>query len=106
MSYIWVIQQHNEVYCPLIHLKLGLSLRIMNKQAEADIVPSSGLRLRLRLKLGGSVLGLGSLFRLVEWLEIWRVKLISTQVVVEVEVGAELGNTGILRAKHGKEKNC
>ena len=27
-----------------------------------------------------------------EWLEIWRVKLISTQVVVEVEVGVELGN--------------
>ena len=27
------------------------------------------------------------------WLEIWRVKLISTQVVVEVEVGVELGNT-------------
>ena len=26
------------------------------------------------------------------WLEIWRVKLISTQVVVEVEVGVELGN--------------
>ena len=29
------------------------------------------------------------------WLEIWRVKLISTQVVVEVEVGVELGK------KHG-----
>ena len=26
------------------------------------------------------------------WLEIWGVKLISTQVVVEVEVGVELGN--------------
>ena len=26
------------------------------------------------------------------WLEIWRVKLISTQVLVEVEVGVELGN--------------
>ena len=26
------------------------------------------------------------------WLEIWRVKLISTQVAVEVEVGVELGN--------------
>ena len=29
------------------------------------------------------------------WLEICRVKLISTQVVVEVEVGVELGNTGL-----------
>ena len=31
------------------------------------------------------------------WLEIWRVKLISTQVVVEVEVevGVELGNIAI-----------
>ena len=27
------------------------------------------------------------------WLEIWRLRLISTQVVVEVEVGVELGNT-------------
>ena len=26
------------------------------------------------------------------WLQIWRLKLISTQVVVEVEVGVELGN--------------
>ena len=29
------------------------------------------------------------------WFEIWRVKLISTQVVVEVEVGVELGNWGL-----------
>ena len=27
------------------------------------------------------------------WLEIWRVKLISTEVLVEVEVGVELGNS-------------
>ena len=26
------------------------------------------------------------------WLEIWRLKLISTQVLVEVEVGVELDN--------------
>ena len=41
-------------------------------------------------------MGLGLLFRSGEWvggwLEIWRVKLISTQVVVEVEVRVELGN--------------
>ena len=30
------------------------------------------------------------------WLEIWTVKLISTLVVVEVEVGVELGNLMIL----------
>ena len=30
------------------------------------------------------------------WLEIWRVKLISTQVIVEVEVGVELGNMKFL----------
>ena len=29
------------------------------------------------------------------WLETCRVKLISTQVVVEVEVGVELGNWGL-----------
>ena len=32
------------------------------------------------------------LFRVVGWLETWGLKLISTQVVVEVEVGVELGN--------------
>ena len=53
-----------------------------------------GLRLRLGLRLGlgllfwsgGWVGGVGG------WLEIWRVKLTSTQVVLEVEVGVELGN--------------
>ena len=41
--------------------------------------------------MGGVRVGLGLTFP-VGWLEIWRVKLISTQVVVEVEVGVELGN--------------
>ena len=31
------------------------------------------------------------------WLEIWRVKLISTQVVVEVEVGVELDKSEALQ---------
>ena len=31
------------------------------------------------------------------WLEKWGLKLISTQVVVEVEVGVELGNTGCIK---------
>ena len=53
-----------------------------------------GLRLRLRLGLGlgGSGLGWAYFFGQVGgWLEIWTVKLISTLVVVEVEVGVELG---------------
>ena len=33
------------------------------------------------------------------WLEIWRVKLISTQVIVEVEVGMELGKNNLLIMK-------
>ena len=33
------------------------------------------------------------------WLEIWRVKLISTQVIVEVEVGMELGKNNLLTMK-------
>ena len=37
------------------------------------------------------------------WLEIWRVKLILTQVVVEGEVGVELGNFKIKR-QHEKIK--
>ena len=51
------------------------------------------VRLGLGLRLGG--LGLGLLFWLGGWLEIWRVKLVSTQVVVEVEVGVELGKNDV-----------
>ena len=29
------------------------------------------------------------------WLDYWRIKLISTQVLVEVEVGVELGNDSL-----------
>ena len=54
--------------------------------------------MRLGLELGGS--GLGLLFRsggwVGGWLENWRVKLIPTQVVVEVEVGVELGNNPLV----------
>ena len=76
----------------------------MKKQAEAEVVPSSslvevwvevlvevGLRLGVEVGVGGSDFGLGLLFRSGGWLEIWRVKLISTQVVVEVEVCVEVG---------------
>ena len=48
-------------------------------------------------------MGLGLLFRSGEWvggwLEIWRVKLISSQVIVEVEVGMELGKNNLLTMK-------
>ena len=37
-------------------------------------------------------LGLNKLSRVGGWLEQFGIKLISTQVVVEVEVGVELGN--------------
>ena len=59
------------------------------EQAEAEVVPSSSL-IEFEVWVGGS--GLGLLFRSSGWLEIWRLKLISTQVVVEVEVWVELGN--------------
>ena len=42
--------------------------------------------------------GLGLLFRSGGWLEIWRIKPISTQIVVEDEVGVELGNIKIIAA--------
>ena len=52
-----------------------------------------GLRLGCRSRFGGSGFGLGLLFRsggwggwVGGWLEIWRLRLISTQVVVEVEI--------------------
>ena len=52
-----------------------------------------GLRLRLGLMLSfrHSLDGVQILFRVGGWLEKWGLKLISTQVVVEVEVGVELG---------------
>ena len=54
---------------------------------EVEVWVEVGLRLGLRLRLGLKGLGLALLFgRVGGWLEIWRVKLISTQVVVEVEV--------------------
>ena len=40
----------------------------------------------------GLIFSVGRVGWLGGWLEILRVKLISTQVVVEVEVGVELGN--------------
>ena len=46
-------------------------------------MPSPSL---VEVEVGGSGLGLGFLFWWGGWLEIWRVKLISTQIVVEVEV--------------------
>ena len=69
-----------------------------------------GLRLRLGLglRLGGSGFGLGLLFRSGGWvvwggwLEIWRVKLISTQVVVGVVV--ELGKSTKIKNIKSKEK--
>ena len=39
------------------------------------------------------------------WLEIWRVKLVSTQVVVEVEVGVELGKNYMSCLFMRKEEN-
>ena len=69
------------------------------KQAEAEVVPSSslvevedGVEVRVEVGVGGFRVGLGLTFPVGwvggvgGWLEIWRVKLISTQVVVEVEV--------------------
>ena len=72
-------------------------------QAQVKLRLRFGLRLGLRLKVGlrlGLGLGgqgwgwayfFGQVGEVGGWLEIWRVKLISTQVAVEVEVGVELG---------------
>ena len=96
------------------------------KQAEAEVVPSSslvefevmvdfevgvevevgigvevwvegeiGVEVEVGVGVGGVGVGVGPTFS-VRWLEIWRVKLISTQVLVLVEVGVELG----------KNRNC
>ena len=52
-----------------------------------------GVEVSVEVGVGGLVLRMGLLFRSGGWLEIFRVKLISTQVVVEVEVRVELGNS-------------
>ena len=51
-----------------------------------------GLRLGLRLRLWGSGLWLGLLFRLCGVVVEVRDKAISSQAVVEVDVSVELGN--------------
>ena len=56
---------------------------VIVEQAEAEVVPSSSL---VEVEVGGSGVWLGLLFRSGGWLEIWRVKLFSTRVVVEVQV--------------------
>ena len=72
-----------------------------------------GLRLRFGVEVGVEVFDLqmksyhplrviSYFFGRVGWLEIWRLKLISTQVVVEVEVGVELAN--ILKILQGNKK--
>ena len=68
------------------HLKFFRTNEV--KQTEAEVAPSSSLvevevGVEVRVEDWGSGLGLGLLFWLGGWLEIWRVKLISTQVLVE-----------------------
>ena len=53
-------------------------------EVEVEMVVEVGVE--VVVEVGGSGMGLGLLFRSGGWLEIWRVKLISTQVVFEVEV--------------------
>ena len=54
---------------------------------------SSSSKVGVGVEVGGARVGLT--FLMGGWLEIWRVKLISTQVVVEVEVGVELGKNDV-----------
>ena len=60
-------------------------------KVEVDVGVDVGVEVEVGVAVGGSGLVLGLLFRSGGWLEIGRVKLISTQVVVEFEVEVELG---------------
>ena len=71
--------------CKWLHLKIRLKYKIQ-KQVEAEVVPSSSL---VEVEVEGVRVGVGLTFSVGwvgGWLECWRVKLISSQVVVEVEV--------------------
>ena len=78
------------------HLKFFRTNEV--KQTEAEVAPSSslvevevGVEVRVEDWGAGLGLGLGLLFWLGVWVGCWRVKLISSQVVVEVEVCVEVG---------------
>ena len=61
-------------------------------------MPSSSL---VEVEVEGVRVGVGLTFSVGwvgGWLECWRVKLISSQVVVEVEVGVELGKISNIRS--------
>ena len=74
------------------------------KQAEAEVGPSSSL-IEVEVEVGVWVkMQFSFLTFLGGWLEIWRVKLISTQFVVEVEVGVELGNNNQISTEEGTDR--
>ena len=78
------------------------SSSLVEVEVEAEVGVEVGV--------GGSrMVGLTFSVRWVEWVggwvEIWRVKLISTQVLVEVEVGVELGNNYPKKGRDKKGKN-
>ena len=64
-------------------------------EVEVEVGVEVGVEVRVEVGVRGDQGWAWAYFsgRVGGWLEIWRVKLISTQVVVEVEVGVELGNT-------------
>ena len=60
-----------------------------SRLVEVEVGVEVGVKVEVDVGVG---VGLTFLVGWGGWLEIWREKLISTQVVVEVEVGVELGN--------------
>ena len=64
----------------------------MGVEVGVGVEVKVGVEVDATLSFRHSLDGDQILFRVGGWLEKWGLKLISTQVVVEVEVGVELGN--------------
>ena len=84
-----------------IEVKVGVEVEVGDEvEVEDGVGVEVGVEVDATLNFRHSLDGVQILFRWLGgwgWLEKWGLKLISTQVVVEVEVGVELG-------KNHKEK--
>ena len=70
----------------LVEVEVGVEV-----VADVEVGVEVKVEVGVEVRGGGSGLGLGLLFRSGGWLEIRRVKLILTQIVVEIKVIVELG---------------
>ena len=79
----------------LVEVEVDVGVEVDDEvEVGVEVEVEDGVEVEVELGVGvwGVRVGVGLTF-LVRRVEIWRVKLISTQIVVEVEVGVELDKT-------------